>query len=47
MDVGALHGLKLVHLLILLMIDLIKQLLPVVAEVVEELLMVNHLGLAV
>ena len=45
--VGALHGLKLVHLLVLLVIDLIKELLPVVVEVVEEFLVVNHLGLTV
>ena len=47
MDIRALHLLEQVHLLILLVINLIKQLLPVVGEIVEELLMVNHLGLAV
>ena len=45
--VGALHGLEVVHLLVLLMVNLVEQLLPVVVEVVEELLMVDHLGLAV
>ena len=47
MDVGCLHGLERVHLLILLVINLIKKLLPVVVEIVEELLMVNHLGLSI
>ena len=47
MDIGCLHGLELVHLLILLVINLIKKLLPVVVEIVEELLVVNHLGLSV
>ena len=46
-DVGALHGLEVVHLLILLMIDLIKELLPVVIEIVEKLFVVDHLGLSV
>ena len=46
-DVRALHGLEVVHLLVLLVVDLVEQLLPVVVEVVEELLMVDHLGLAV
>merc|ERR1719148_672612 len=46
-NVGALHGLKVVHLFILLVIDLIKKLLPVVIEIVEELFMVDHLGLSV
>ena len=46
-NVRALHGLEVVHLLILLVIDLIKKLLPVVVEVVEEFLMVDHLGLSV
>ena len=46
-DVGALHGLKFVHLLILLVINLIEQLLPMVAEVKEEFIMVNHLSFAV
>ena len=36
-----------VHLLVLLVINLIKQLLPVVVKVVEELLMVDHLSLTV
>jgi len=45
--IRALHGLEVVHLLILLVIDLIKKLLPVVIEIVEKLLMVNHLGLSV
>ena len=46
-DVRALHGLEVVHLLVLLVVDLVEKLLPVVVEVVEELLMVDHLGLAV
>ena len=46
-DVRALHGLEVVHLLILLVIDLIEKLLPVVVKVVEEFLMVDHLGLSV
>ena len=46
-NVGALHGLKVVHLLVFLVIDLIKKLLPVVIEIVEELFMVDHLGLSV
>ena len=45
--VGALHGLEVVHLLILLVIDLIKELLPMVIEIVEELFVVDHLGLSV
>ena len=36
-----------VHLLILLVVDLIEKLLPVVVEVEEQLLVVNHLGLSV
>ena len=47
MNVGALHGLEVVHLLVLLDIDLIKELLPMVIEIVEEFLMVDHLGLSV
>ena len=46
-DVRALHGLEVVHLLVLLMVNLVEQLLPVVVEVVEELLVVDHLGLSV
>ena len=46
-DVGGLHGLEVVHLLVLLVIDLIEKLLPMVIEVVEEFLVVDHLGLAV
>ena len=45
--IGALHCLEVVHLLILLVIDLIEELLPVVVEVEEEFLMVDHLGLSV
>ena len=45
--VGALHGLEVVHLLVLLVIDLIEELLPVVIKVVEELFVVDHLGLSV
>ena len=36
-----------VHLLVLLVIDLVEELLPVVVEVEEEFLVVNHLGLSV
>jgi hypothetical protein len=46
-DVGALHCLEVVHLLVLLVIDLVKKLLPVIAEVIEKFIMVNHLGLSV
>ena len=46
-DVGALHSLEVVHLLILLVIDLIQKLLPVVIEIEEKLLVVDHLGLSV
>ena len=46
-DVRALHGLEVVHLLILLVVNLVEQLLPVVVEVIEKLLMVDHLGLSV
>jgi hypothetical protein len=45
--VGGLHGLKVVHLLVLLVIDLVEELLPVVIEIVEQLFVVNHLGLSV
>ena len=45
--VRALHGLEVVHLLILLVVDLVEKLLPVVVEIVEELLVVDHLGLSV
>ena len=47
MNIRALHGLKVVHLLVLLVIDLIKKLLPVVIKVKEKLLMVDHLSLSV
>ena len=46
-NVGALHSLEVVHLLILLVINLIKKLLPVVVEIKEEFLMVDHLGLTI
>ena len=46
-DVRALHGLEVVHLLILLVVNLVKKLLPMVVEVEEEFLMVDHLGLAI
>ena len=46
-DVRALHSLEVVHLLVLLVVNLVKKLLPVVVEVEEELLMVDHLGLSV
>jgi hypothetical protein len=36
-----------VHLLVLLVVDLIEKLLPMVVEVEEEFLVVNHLGLSV
>ena len=45
--VGGLHGLEVVHLLILLVIDLVEELLPVVIEIEEELFVVNHLGLSI
>jgi len=46
-NVRALHGLEVVHLLVLLVIDLVKKLLPVIVEVEEQLLVVNHLCLSV
>ena len=46
-NVGALHSLEVVHLLILLVINLIEKLLPVVVEIKEEFLMVDHLGLTI
>ena len=46
-DVGGFHGLEVVHLLILLVIDLIQKLLPMVVEIEEKFLMVDHLGLSV
>ena len=46
-DVGGLHGLEVVHLLVLLVVDLVKKLLPVVVEVEEKFLVVDHLGLSV
>ena len=46
-NVGALHSLKVMHLLILLVINLVKKLLPLVGKVKEELLMVDHLGLSI
>ncbi|MCP4555935.1 MAG: hypothetical protein GY836_10975, partial [Herbaspirillum sp.] len=46
-DVGGFHGLEVVHLLILLVINLIQKLLPMVIEIEEELLVVDHLGLSV
>ena len=45
--VGCLHGFESVHLVILLVVNLVEQLLPVVVEVEEELLVLNHLSLAV
>jgi hypothetical protein len=45
--VRALHGLEVVHLLVLLVIDLIEKLLPVVIEIEEEFFVVDHLGLTV
>jgi hypothetical protein len=47
MDVRALHGFEVVHLLVLFVIDLIQKFLPMVVKVEEELLMVDHLGLSV
>ena len=47
MNIRALHGLKVVHLLVLLVINLIKKLLPVVIKVKEKPLMVDHLSLSV
>ena len=46
-DIGTLHGFKLVHLVVLFMVDLVEEGLPVVIEVKEELFMLNHLGLSV
>jgi hypothetical protein len=46
-DVRALHSFEVVHLLVLLVIDLVEELLPVVIEVEEEFLVVDHLGLSV
>jgi len=46
-NVGALHSLKVVHLLVLLVINLIEKLLPMVIEIVEKFLVVDHLGLSV
>ena len=46
-NVGALHSLEVVHLLIFLVINLIEKLLPVVVEIKEEFLMVDHLGLTI
>ena len=46
-DVRALHGLEVVHLLVLLVVDLVKKFLPMVIEVKEKLLVVNHLGFSV
>jgi len=45
--IGGLHGLKVVHLLVLFVVDLVEKLLPVIVEVVEELFMVDHLGLTI
>ena len=45
--IGGLHGLEVVHLLILLVINLIQKLLPMVIEIEEEFLVVDHLGLSV
>ena len=46
-DIWALHGLEVVYLLVLLVIYLVKKLLPVVTEVIEKFIMVDHLGLNV
>merc|ERR1711966_202211 len=46
-DVGGLHGFEFVHLVVLLVVDLVKELLPVVVEVEEELFVLDHLGLSV
>jgi len=40
-DVGGLHGLELVHLVVLLVVDLVEELLPVVVEVEEELFVLD------
>jgi len=45
--IGGLHGLEVVHLLVLLVIDLVEKLLPMVIEIVEELFVIDHLGLSV
>ena len=47
MHVGGLHGLKSMHLVIFLVVNLVKQLLPVVIEIKEEFFMLYHLGLTI
>ena len=47
MHIRGLHRFELVHLVVLFMVNLVQQLLPVVVEVKEEFLMLNHLRLAV
>ena len=47
MDVGALHGLEFVHLIIFLVVNLIEKGLPMVIEIEEEFFVFNHLGLSV
>mmetsp|Transcript_10325 Transcript_10325/g.13971 ORF Transcript_10325/g.13971 Transcript_10325/m.13971 type:complete len:249 (-) Transcript_10325:41-787(-) len=46
-DVGALHGFKVVHLLVFLVINLIEELLPMIIEVVEEFFVLHHLRFTV
>ena len=46
-DIGTLHSFKLVHLVVLFMVNLVEEGLPVVIEVKEKLFMLNHLGLSV
>jgi len=46
-DIRALHSLEVVHFFVFFMINLIKQLLPMVVEVEEKFFVVNHLSLTV
>ena len=46
-NIRALHGLKFVHFIILLVINLVQEFLPVVVKVKEEFFMFNHLSLSV
>ena len=46
-DIRALHGLKFVHFIIFLVVDLVQEFLPVIIKVKEEFFMLNHLSLSV
>ena len=46
-DIRALHGLKFVHFVIFLVVDLVQEFLPVVIKVKEEFFMLDHLSLSV